>query len=146
MGVAPLGVRVCRVTFVGVLGKSLPFSTNARLGGWDQALGTAVAPEVAEVLRLPQIRPNRMPITSTCIPSHEDLIAQKQKKRLLATGTELFNQQPSKGVQFLQDHGLLRIPLCADELVVWLKENPRLDKRKIAEYIVNRKNTKILEV
>lgn len=100
--------------------------------------------EVVELLQLPQVRPNRMPI-SPSIPSHEDLIAQKQKKRLLATGTELFNKNPAKGVSFLQEHGLLRAPLVPKDLVNWLRENPQLDKRKIAEYIVNRKNTKTLE-
>lgn len=94
-------------------------------------------------LNLPQLRPNRMPISTELIFSHEDLIARKQKKRLLQTGTDLFNQSPAKGVAFLQEHGLFRTPLQCSEVVEWLKENPHLDKRKIAEYIVNRKNTKV---
>lgn len=101
--------------------------------------------EVMEVLKLPQMRPNRMPISADLIFSHEDLIARKQKKRLLQTGTDLFNQTPAKGILFLQEHGLFRTPMQPEEVVEWLKENPHLDKRKIAEYIVNRKNTKTLE-
>lgn len=97
-----------------------------------------------EALQLPQARPNRMPISSN-IPSHEDLLAQKKRKRLLAMGTELFNQVPSKGISFLQDHGLFQTPLNPIEVVTWLKENPRLDKKQIGEYITNRKNSKVLE-
>uniref|UniRef100_A0A915KF72 SEC7 domain-containing protein n=1 Tax=Romanomermis culicivorax TaxID=13658 RepID=A0A915KF72_ROMCU len=101
--------------------------------------------EIYEVLRLPQLRPNRMPISADQIFSHEDLIARKQKKRLLQTGTDLFNQSPAKGVAYLQEHGLFRTPLETKDVVDWLKENPHLDKRKIAEYIVNRKNSHILK-
>ena len=37
-----------------------------------------------------------MPVSSS-IPSHEDLLAQKKKKKLLTIGSEMFNQGPSKG-------------------------------------------------
>lgn len=45
------------------------------------------------------VRSNRMPV-SECIPSYEDLIARKKKKKLLTTGSELFNNHPSKGTRF----------------------------------------------
>lgn len=126
------------------LGKNLSRCPNIGDNSLLDAANAHTNAEVVAILQLPQVRPNRMPISPN-IPSHEDLIAQKQKKRLLTTGTELFNQSPAKGIAFLQEHGLLRTPLIARDVVVWLKENPRLDKRKIAEYIVNRKNTKTLE-
>jgi len=114
-------------------------TTNVGGGGVDK--------EIVEVLNLPQLRPNRMPISAQLIFSHEDLIARKQKKRLLQTGTDLFNQHPGKGVAYLHEHGLLlraTTPLqYPAEVVDWMRDNPHLDKRKIAEYIVNRKNTKV---
>jgi len=97
--------------------------------------------EIVEVLNLPQLRPNRMLISAQLIFSHEDLISRKQKKRLLQTGTDLFNQHPGKGVAYLHEHELLlrATPLqYPGEVVDWMRDNPHLDKRKIAEYIVNR--------
>ncbi|XP_047109298.1 Golgi-specific brefeldin A-resistance guanine nucleotide exchange factor 1 isoform X1 [Schistocerca piceifrons] len=79
------------------------------------------------------------------IPSHEQLMAIKHKKKLLATGTEHFNSKPKKGIQFLQDHHLLSTPLDPQEVVQFLRENPRLDKKMIGEYISNRNNLQVLD-
>ncbi|CAH1405648.1 unnamed protein product [Nezara viridula] len=79
------------------------------------------------------------------IPSHEQLMAVKRKKKLLATGTEHFNSKPKKGIQFLQEHNLLSTPLDAVEVVGFLRENPHLDKKMIGEYISNRANIAILD-
>ena len=38
----------------------------------------------------------------TLVPSHESLMAIKHKKKLLTNGTELFNQKPSRGIEYLQ--------------------------------------------
>lgn len=92
----------------------------------------------------PLMLPNRMKI-SLDIPSHEMLMAVKHKKKILLTGTEQFNSQPSKGVSFLQEHGLLREPLDSQEVAAFLRDNPQLDKKMIGEYISNRKNLKVLE-
>uniref|UniRef100_A0A5S6QUR4 SEC7 domain-containing protein n=1 Tax=Trichuris muris TaxID=70415 RepID=A0A5S6QUR4_TRIMR len=96
------------------------------------------------MLQVPSLRRSRV-LPSASIPSHEDLIALKTKKRILTAGSELFNQQPLKGITYLQEHGLLETPYNLGALVQWLRENPRLNKRKIAEFIVNRKNKSILE-
>lgn len=79
------------------------------------------------------------------IPNHEQLMAIKRKKKLLSTGTEHFNAKPKKGIQFLQDHGLLSSPLEPSEVVHFLRENPRLDKKMIGEYISNRSNLEVLD-
>ena len=60
-------------------------------------------------------------------------------------GTELFNNKPSKGITFLQEQGLLATPLEPGEVVTFLKENPKLDKKMIGEYIANKKNKNVLE-
>ena len=65
--------------------------------------------------------------------------------QLLATGTEHFNAKPKKGIQYLQEHHLLLTPLDTSEVVHFLRENPRLDKKMIGEYISNRENLSVLD-
>ena len=65
--------------------------------------------------------------------------------QLLATGTEHFNSKPKKGIQFLQEHHLLSTPLDSQEVVSFLRENPRLDKKMIGEFISNRNNLQVLD-
>lgn len=79
------------------------------------------------------------------VPSHEELMAIKRKKKLLSTGTEHFNSNPKKGIQYLQEQGLLSTPLEAYEIASFLRENPHLDKQKIGEFISHRSNLQILE-
>lgn len=77
-----------------------------------------------------------------------DLLRIKNKKRILLQGTELFNQRPDKGIQFLQENGILNTTLDALEIAHFLRENSGLDKKMIGEYISKKKNveSKILEV
>ncbi|XP_025416459.1 Golgi-specific brefeldin A-resistance guanine nucleotide exchange factor 1 isoform X2 [Sipha flava] len=84
------------------------------------------------------------PDFSINIPSHEELMAIKRKKKLLTSGTEKFNTKPKKGIEFLQEHGLLSSPLNPVEIATFLKENPLLDKKMIGEYISNRNNIDVL--
>lgn len=65
--------------------------------------------------------------------------------QLLITGTEQFNQKPKKGIQFLQEKGLLIDPMDNNQVAQWLRENPRLDKKMIGEYISDRKNMDLLD-
>ncbi|XP_016981293.1 Golgi-specific brefeldin A-resistance guanine nucleotide exchange factor 1 isoform X2 [Drosophila rhopaloa] len=70
----------------------------------------------------------------------EQLANVKQKKRLLSQGTERFNQRPEKGVQYLQEHGILNAELDPMQVALFLRENPGLDKKMIGEYISKKKN------
>ncbi|XP_046405240.1 Golgi-specific brefeldin A-resistance guanine nucleotide exchange factor 1 isoform X2 [Ischnura elegans] len=79
------------------------------------------------------------------VPSHEQLMAIKHRKELLSSGTEHFNSKPSHGIQVLQENGLLSTPLDPQEVALFFRENPMLDKNKIGEYISNKKNLKVLE-
>lgn len=65
--------------------------------------------------------------------------------QLLASGSEQFNSKPKKGIMFLQEHHLLSTPLDPQEVVHFLRENPRLDKKMIGEYISNRSNLQVLD-
>jgi brefeldin A-resistance guanine nucleotide exchange factor 1 len=53
--------------------------------------------------------------------------------------------KPVKGITFLQEHSLLSTPLDPQEVVVFLKENPKLDKKQIGEFISNKKFSNVLE-
>jgi golgi-specific brefeldin A-resistance guanine nucleotide exchange factor 1 len=72
----------------------------------------------------------------------------KNKKRVLSQGTDLFNQRPEKGIQFLQENGTLNVNLDPLEVAHFLRESPGLDKKMIGEYISKKKNVEkgILEV
>ncbi|XP_035897623.1 Golgi-specific brefeldin A-resistance guanine nucleotide exchange factor 1 [Anopheles stephensi] len=89
---------------------------------------------------LPEASPQKL--------THEELAAIKRKKRLLTQGTDLFNQRPEKGIQFLQENGLLNAVLDPQEVAQFLRENSGLDKKMIGEYISKKKNveSRILEV
>lgn len=70
----------------------------------------------------------------------EQLASVKEKKRLLSKGTEWFNQRPDKGIQYLQEHGILNAQLDPMQVALFLRENPGLDKKMIGEYISKKKN------
>ncbi|VDO34070.1 unnamed protein product [Brugia timori] len=59
--------------------------------------------------------------------------------------TEFFNQDPKKGIEFLKEKKILKSPLDPVDVVSWLRENPRLDKKRIADYICSRKNAAVLD-
>jgi brefeldin A-resistance guanine nucleotide exchange factor 1 len=79
------------------------------------------------------------------VPSKEELMGRKNIKKWLPTGTEHFNHKPKKGIQFLQEHGVLRSELDPHEIALFLKENTALDKKMIGEYLGNRSNVTILD-
>ncbi|XP_077786805.1 Golgi-specific brefeldin A-resistance guanine nucleotide exchange factor 1 isoform X2 [Podarcis muralis] len=82
---------------------------------------------------------------SCALPTTHELIMIKSKKKLLISGSELFNQKPKKGIQFLQEKNLLATPMDNNEVAKWLRENPRLDKKMIGEFVSDRKNVDLLE-
>ncbi|KAM4704421.1 Golgi-specific brefeldin A-resistance guanine nucleotide exchange factor 1 [Rhinophrynus dorsalis] len=82
---------------------------------------------------------------SSSLPTVQELNDIKNKKKLLITGTEQFNQKPKKGIQFLQEKNLLATPMDNCEVAQWLRENPRLDKKMIGEFVSDRKSLDLLE-
>lgn len=87
----------------------------------------------------------RLAELATNLPSEESLVAVRHKKMLLISGAELFNSKPAKGIQFLQENGLLSDPLDPGEVAVLLRECSRLEKKMIGEYLSNRKNLSVLQ-
>ncbi|XP_033004522.1 Golgi-specific brefeldin A-resistance guanine nucleotide exchange factor 1 isoform X2 [Lacerta agilis] len=88
----------------------------------------------------------KKPTRFSCVlPTTHELIMIKSKKKLLISGSEQFNQKPKKGIQFLQEKNLLATPMDNNEVAKWLRENPRLDKKMIGEFVSDRKNVDLLE-
>lgn len=90
------------------------------------------------------IKPNRMPVKGI-LPTSSELLTLKQRKRMYHTGTEYFNQKPIKGIAYLQEQGWLTDPLDIGEIITFMKENPRIDKKVLGEYIGRRSNGQLLE-
>ena len=81
------------------------------------------------------------PDNSMLIRSQEEIIALKQRKLSLWTATEKFNQKPAKGIEYLYENNLVT---CDDDVVHFLRNNSRLDKKQMGEYLSNKKNIDIL--
>ncbi|KAF5306262.1 hypothetical protein FQA39_LY08960 [Lamprigera yunnana] len=91
------------------------------------------------------IEKNSRQKVSENIPTREELATVKNIKKWLPMGTDYFNHKPKKGIQFLQEHGVLKSELDPHEIVMFLRENPGLDKKMIGEYISGRNNLQVLE-
>ncbi|KTG04630.1 hypothetical protein cypCar_00013757 [Cyprinus carpio] len=100
---------------------------------------------MAEKMRLEKKSLKKPHRFNSCLPDSQELLEIKNKKKLLITGTEQFNQKPKKGIQILQEKGLLSSPMDNNEVAQWLRENPRLDKKMIGEFISDRRNTDLLD-
>ncbi|XP_039215978.1 Golgi-specific brefeldin A-resistance guanine nucleotide exchange factor 1 isoform X3 [Crotalus tigris] len=88
----------------------------------------------------------RKPTRFSCfLPTTQELIMIKNKKKLLISGSEQFNQKPKKGIQLLQEKNLLSTPMDNNQVGKWLRENPRLDKKMIGEFVSDRKNVDLLD-
>ena len=79
-------------------------------------------------------------------PTHSkiDIVKVKERKRHLETGTDMFNQKPKDGIEYLQNHGFLEKPLDFKEVANHLRENWRLDKKMIGEYISDKRVGQLL--
>ncbi|CAJ0578818.1 unnamed protein product, partial [Mesorhabditis spiculigera] len=75
--------------------------------------------------------------------SRDDVYGRKKKKQIITEATALFNTSPKKAVEYLREKGIVdNNPLTIAE---WLRVNPHLDKKMIADYISNRKHAEILK-
>uniref|UniRef100_A0AAQ5ZHB2 Golgi-specific brefeldin A-resistance guanine nucleotide exchange factor 1 n=1 Tax=Amphiprion ocellaris TaxID=80972 RepID=A0AAQ5ZHB2_AMPOC len=110
--------------------------------GTDSATGIHTPAHISDARDIALKKPQRF---LSCLPDSQELIEIRTKKKLLITGTEQFNQKPKKGIQFLQEKGLLSNPMDNNQVAQWLRENPRLDKKMIGECISDRKNMELLD-
>ncbi|CAH0720521.1 unnamed protein product, partial [Brenthis ino] len=72
------------------------------------------------------------------LPSEAELDHVRDMKKWVTQGTELFNQKPERGIEYLLEHGVFSSPLDPHQVALFLRENPDLDKKMIGEYICKR--------
>ncbi|XP_045067542.1 Golgi-specific brefeldin A-resistance guanine nucleotide exchange factor 1 isoform X3 [Coregonus clupeaformis] len=116
--------------------------TSGHLMAEKMRLGRQDQEETEPAEKKEPTKPQRF---SSCLPDSQELLDIRNKKKLLNCGTEQFNQKPKKGIQFLQEKGLLSSPMDNNEVAQWLRENPRLDKKQIGEFISDRKHMELLD-
>lgn len=74
--------------------------------------------------------------------SPEQYEVQKQQKEVWEAGIEIFNRKPSKGVEYLQEQGLLG---CSSEDVArWLHTDDRLDKTAIGDFLGDHNHNQVM--
>ncbi|KAL7751070.1 guanine nucleotide exchange protein for ADP-robosylation factor [Sorochytrium milnesiophthora] len=66
-------------------------------------------------------------------PTGQEIEESVVKKAMLKTGVELFNERPSKGVQFLIDNKL--VDNHPESIAIFLHNTPSLNKKCIGEYL-----------
>ena len=76
-------------------------------------------------------RVNRMKVQPECLPSPDELRLVRTKKGLIQQSVDLFNQSPSKSIQFLKDNSIFSNEpnILIKQLIRYLKETPTLDKK-----------------
>ncbi|CAO1347752.1 unnamed protein product [Diamesa hyperborea] len=62
-----------------------------------------------------------------------ELEERKHRKEVMELGIEMFNKKPKKGVQFLQERGLIGSNIV--DVAKWLIEDERLDKTMIGDFL-----------
>ncbi|CAH8642739.1 unnamed protein product [Dicrocoelium dendriticum] len=139
---------------IGVQSSSRPGSTNpddhstlpqvSSSCGLSSKLRPPVPAIGTDPIVMRRARLNRHPVDPVQLPSREDLNSSRTMKKVLILGSDQFNAKPKQGIAFLQQYHVLRSPLDPNELAHFLRENPRLDKRMIGEFLSDRGNGDVL--
>ncbi|XP_011304775.1 brefeldin A-inhibited guanine nucleotide-exchange protein 2 [Fopius arisanus] len=74
--------------------------------------------------------------------SPEQFEVQKQQKEVWEAGIEIFNRKPSKGIQYLQEQGLLGA--SADDVARFLHVDERLDKTAIGDFLGDHNHNQVM--
>ncbi|KAJ5199979.1 SEC7-like alpha orthogonal bundle [Penicillium cf. griseofulvum] len=77
-------------------------------------------------------------------PPRETLKKQRNTKRLIIKGAQIFNEDPKKGIAFLVGHGVIEDANNPVLVARFLKGTTRLSKKVLGEYISKRGNEEIL--
>lgn len=74
--------------------------------------------------------------------SPEQYEVQKHQKEVWEAGIDIFNRKPNKGVQYLQEQGLLGGSI--DEVARWLHIDDRLDKTAIGDFLGDHNHNQVM--
>ncbi|CAG8270358.1 unnamed protein product [Penicillium olsonii] len=77
-------------------------------------------------------------------PPQERLRKQRETKRLIIKGAQIFNEDPKKGISFLGGHGVIEDVKNPVLVARFLKGTSRLSKKVLGEYISKRGNEELL--
>jgi brefeldin A-resistance guanine nucleotide exchange factor 1 len=77
-------------------------------------------------------------------PAQESLRKQRQTKKLIIKGAQIFNEDPKKGIAFLTGHGVIEDAKNPVLVAKFLKGTSRLSKKVLGEYISKRGNEELL--
>ncbi|KAJ5558509.1 hypothetical protein N7535_008723 [Penicillium sp. DV-2018c] len=77
-------------------------------------------------------------------PPIERLREQRQTKKLIIKGAQMFNEDPKKGIAFLAGHGVIEDAKNPVLVARFLKGTSRLSKKILGEYISKRDNEELL--
>ncbi|XP_054602182.1 brefeldin A-inhibited guanine nucleotide-exchange protein 2 isoform X2 [Nothobranchius furzeri] len=72
-----------------------------------------------------------VPVSQADHPEQYEVI--KQQKEIIEHGIELFNKKPKRGVQYLQDQGMLGS--TAEDIAQFLHQEDRLDTTQVGEFL-----------
>ncbi|CAH2247878.1 jg12242 [Pararge aegeria aegeria] len=110
---------------------------SLELGGMDDAsvVSDHVTHDISQYFNIGRTGRHK---ASLDLPTEAELDNVRNMKKWVTQGTELFNQKPAKGIEFLQEHGIFSTPLDPHKVALFLRENPDLDKKMIGEYICKR--------
>ncbi|XP_038606683.1 brefeldin A-inhibited guanine nucleotide-exchange protein 2 [Tachyglossus aculeatus] len=72
--------------------------------------------------------------TQTCVPDDpEQFEVIKQQKEIIEHGIELFNKKPKRGIQYLQEQGMLGTPI--EDIAQFLHQEERLDSTQVGDFL-----------
>ncbi|XP_028926127.1 brefeldin A-inhibited guanine nucleotide-exchange protein 2 isoform X2 [Ornithorhynchus anatinus] len=72
--------------------------------------------------------------TQTCVPDDpEQYEVIKQQKEIIEHGIELFNKKPKRGIQYLQEQGMLGTPI--EDIAQFLHQEERLDSTQVGDFL-----------
>lgn len=74
--------------------------------------------------------------------SPEQYEVQKQQKEVWEAGIEIFSRKPGKGVQYLQEQGLLGT--SPEDVARWLHLDERLDKTAIGDFLGDHNHNQVM--
>ncbi|XP_014206228.1 brefeldin A-inhibited guanine nucleotide-exchange protein 1 isoform X2 [Copidosoma floridanum] len=74
--------------------------------------------------------------------SPEQYETQKQQKEIWETGIEIFNRKPIKGIQYVQEQGLLG--QTNEDVARWLHTDERLDKTTIGDFLGDHNHKEVM--